>query len=434
MNILQVNTFDIQGGAGRAAYRLHKALTQIGETCRTLVRYKQSTDDAVTGIIIGNAEESFAEALFLGAIQETYIDAHRTDISNTLFSFPYPGCDLSNLDIVREADIINLHWVARYQSPVTLQKLFALGKPIVWTLHDQWAFTGGCHYSGGCGKYTLDCSNCPQLADNPFDLPAAILRDKLELFPTANLTVVTPSRWLAGCARESALFRELRVESIPNSLETDFFVPIPKPEAKQKLGIAADTTALLFGSESGDEKRKGFRELVLAIRCCKADTGFQTLMDEGRLKVICFGKPGKEIESLGVPWLSLGYLNSDEQIRKAYSAADIFVLPSLEDNLPNTMLESMSCGTPVVCFNVGGMSDVIEDGLDGILVCPYDHEKMAHGILALVSDSSRRTEMGVRAREKMVERYSLGNQARNYISLYADLIKSNAISWDTSHE
>lgn len=423
MKIVQVNTFDIQGGAARAAYRLHKGLRQSGEDSRMLVRYKASTDDSVYGIDIERSHETIDAEVLAQAVQEQYVNAHRTDLSNTLFSLAYPGCDLSELDIVRDADIINLHWIVNYQSLTTLQKLFALGKPVVWTLHDQWAFTGGCHYSVGCKKYEKDCSVCPQLADDPFDLAAAVLKDKVELFSGANLTIVTPSRWLASCAKASKLFRELRIETIPNSLETDVFSPIQKSEAKQKLGLPDNTRTLLFGAESGEEKRKGFSKLVASVQHCKTDPKFQEIVRDGGIKIICFGHPGKELDTIGIPVVSLGHLSSDELIRTAYSAADIFVLPSLEDNLPNTILESLSCGTPIVAFEVGGIPDVVIDGVTGKLVPAYDTKKMSKAIISLIADPTQREEMGRRGRQIILEGYSLKKQAQNYLSLYKELIE-----------
>jgi glycosyltransferase involved in cell wall biosynthesis len=435
LKILQINTFDIKGGAARAAYRLHSGLRGIGADCRMISKSKSSTDENVLETRVGNAEETFKEAFYLSAIQRYYIDAHRTGISNTIFSLAYPGIDLSMLSEVAEAEIINLHWVAWYQSPVTLNKLFSLGKPVVWTLHDQWAFTGGCHYSASCRKYRADCSHCPQLADDPFDLSAAILKDKFDLFRKAKLTIVTPSRWLASCAKESALFRDSRVEVIPNSLETDIFAPVPKAEAKGKLGIKAEEILLLFGAEQGNEKRKGFPELVAAMQQCMADATFRDLAGKGMVKILCFGNASREIESIGLPVVSLGYLTEDQKIRDAYSAADLFVLPSLEDNLPNTMLEALSCATPVVAFSTGGIPDVVIEGETGLLAPTGDSAALGRAICALIADPRHRSRMGKTGRKRMVERHSPDIQAKKYLKLYEELIgKTSRSRVDTLSE
>jgi hypothetical protein len=211
MRILQINTHDIQGGAARAAYRLHQGLRQIGADCRMLVRHKVSLEDSVLQVQKSELESPI-EDIDETAIQTHYIDTHRTELSNTYFSHSFPGFELANSAVVRAADVINLHWVARFQSPVTLGSLVHSGKSVVWTLHDQWPFTGGCHYSAGCQNYRQDCRSCPQLTEDPFSLPSAVLNDKRQLFKHANLTIVTPSRWLAECAHESSVLKNFRVE------------------------------------------------------------------------------------------------------------------------------------------------------------------------------------------------------------------------------
>lgn len=426
MKIVQISTYDIRGGAARAAYRLHQGLLGIGEDCRMLVKHKETACDSVFAITPTSPAASQDESLFLGKfIQEYYLDSHRTEISNTPFSLPYPGHDLSVLPLVQKADILNLHWVARdYQSPTTLQSLFALGKPVVWTLHDQSAFTGGCHYSAGCGKYRRDCMACPQLADDPFHLPAAILKDKSQLFQGANLTIVTPSQWLAACAKESWLLKDRRIEVIANSLETDIFSPLPKAKAKANFGLPAETITLLFGAEFVDVDRKGLRELMAAIRLCLEDTKFKELVADDKIRLLCFGRANEDLDGLGVPLVPLGYLDSDEAIRYAYAAADLFILPSLEDNLPNTMLEAMSCGTPIVGFDVGGIPDAVTHGITGQLAPAGDARQLGQAMLSLVFDPDRREEMGQICRSTALEKYALSVQARNYTDLYRELCQA----------
>ena len=423
MKVVLINTYDIQGGAARAAYRLHKGLLQHETDSRLLVLNKNSDDSFVIQITCHASKDDEIEKCYFNAIQNAYINANRTEISNTLFSLPYPGYDLSMLPEVQNADIINLHWVAWYQSPITLQKLFELGKPVVWTLHDQWAFTGGCHYSAGCNKYKRDCSSCPQLADDPFGLPEKILKDKRDLFKGANLTLVTPSRWLSECANESNLFKKLRIITIPNAVETDLFIPISKETARQNLGLPLHGLIVLFGSENGDEKRKGFKEMLSAIRMCMNSDKFARLVKDNKINFTCFGRPSKELEAAGINVCPLGYLDSDEQMRDAYSAADIFILPSLEDNLPNTMLESMSCGTPVISFEVGGIPDVIINGHTGMIVPCSDTDALGNAILSLVFDQNKRDLLSQNCRTIMVEKYALRNQAQDYLKLYAELLK-----------
>ena len=429
MKILQISTYDIRGGAARASYRLHQGLREIGQDSRMLVRYKDSTDNSVFCVTPKNPKEKNEQKFLLDVVvQGQYINSHRTEISNTIFSLPYSGLDLSSLPMMQAADVINLHWVARYQSLPALNKLFSLSKPVVWTLHDQCAFTGGCHYGAGCRKYCTDCMECPQLDDDPFNLPAAILRDKLEFFKGADLTIVTPSRWMAECARESRLFKDLKIEAIPNSLETDLYTPLPKAEAKGKIGLESDVVTLLFGGEDGNERRKGFKELIAAVQRCLKDEEFQALVKTGKIRLICFGHPNDEIKTLGIPVDPLGYLDSDEKIRNAYASADIFILPSLEDNLPNTILEAMSCGTPVVAFDTGGIPEMVESGVTGQIVPLGDSVKMGEALLALIFNSDKREAIGKECRKRIEEEYVLDVQARAYLDLYEELVKTNGKS------
>jgi glycosyltransferase involved in cell wall biosynthesis/GT2 family glycosyltransferase len=427
MQILQINTYDIQGGAARAAYRLHDGLRRTGTESYMVVKEKSSHDENVIEVRCHPNMKS-PDDYYLSLVQQQYINAHRTDISNTLFSLPYPGHDISTLSAVSGANVINLHWVANFQSPVTLAKLLSLGKPVVWTLHDQWAFTGGCHYSAECRKYTLDCSDCPQLADDPFDLAAAILKDKIELFQNANLTIVTPSRWLAFCARESALFRHCRVEVIPYSLDTDIFQPSVKADAKAALGITPDSITMLFGAENGAEKRKGFSELMAAMRHCLAQDVFRKLIAARRLNFLCFGHHMKDIETLGLPVTSLGYLERDEDVRSAYAASDMLVLTSMEDNLPNIMLEAMSCGTPVIGFDTGGIPDVVENGVSGMVVTRGRVDLLGKAIIALLEEPKKLAAMGDNARRKAIKDFGLGVQASRYLSLYTELAQKRRAS------
>jgi len=432
MKILQISTCDINGGAARAAYRLLLGLREIGQDCRMLVRHKESQEDTVILVDAEERPENPNEDFFLSdIIQPYYIDSNQTELSNTLFSLSYPGYDLSELSLVQSADIINLHWVAQYQSLVTLHSLFSLGKPVVWTLHDQWAFTGGCHYSAGCEKYQSDCVECPQLSDDPFNLPAAILKDKLEIFKDADLTIVTPSRWMAECARRSRLFKDQKIEVIPNSLETDIYIPLSKPEAKEEIGVSPEAITMLFGAVDGSEKRKGFLDLVNAIKFCLSEGVFQELLHNDRIRLVCFGRPSDELESIGIPFVALGHLDSDEKIRSAYSAADIFLLPSLEDNLPNTILESMSCGTPVVAFDVGGLPDMVANGVTGQLVPLSDTRKMGEAIIDLIQKPDLRWSMGKEGRKRAEQEYSLTVQAGRYSDLYKELHLNNKSAFQT---
>lgn len=420
MKIVVINTLHY-GGAGRAAMRLHKGLLSNGQDATLIVKNKKNKDKGVAPVRITNHLQH-ADQILANFIQQEYINNNRTGLSDTLFAYPYPGIDISKTDLIRDADIINLHWVSNFQSVETVTGLLALGKPVVWTLHDENPYTGGCHYTAGCNGYMSDCNNCPQLQNDPYNLPHHVLNAKKKLWE-GDLTIVTPSKWLAERAKKSKVFKGFPVYAIPNSLETDLFSPVPKDYAKKKFGISADSVTILFGAEHHKEKRKGFRELIRALEHCKKNDLFQSMMRDSKLEILTYGNPVREIVDLGIPVHTLGYINDDSKMALAYSAADIFVLPSLEDNLPNTMLESMACGTPVIAFNIGGMPDVIESGKNGILVPPFNTEIFGDAIVDIVLNNNLRNYMSHVCRKQIVKEYDLYVQTENYLNLFKKLVK-----------
>jgi glycosyltransferase involved in cell wall biosynthesis len=423
MNITIINTSDIAGGAARAAYRLHKGMRELNNDSIMIVKHKQSNDPNVHQVVPLNLEYSIEENIF-NSIQKTLIDQNRTSISNTLFSFPYPGYNISHTDVIKYSDIINLHWINRFQSVETISNLLKLGKPVVWTLHDQWPFTGGCHYSAGCDNFVNYCKNCPQLKTNTYDIPFLVQQTKIEKFNKKNLAIVTPSRWLYSCVKKSKVFNNLRVEVIPYSLETDVFKPVPKYQAKKALNINADIITLLFGAHTHNEHRKGFKQLSKAISFCLQNDFFKKLIEDNKLNILIFGVANDDLQNIGIPVISTGYINSDEKLAEIYSAADIFLLPSLEDNLPNTMLESMACGTPIVAFDAGGIPDVIQHGITGFIAPCFSSEKFGELILNLIHNESKRIQMGTNCQRLMESKFQLKHQAAKYNELFKDLLKN----------
>jgi len=421
MKVAMVCTNDVAGGAARASFRLYKGLQGLGVPVSITARRKQMPDDTIHQIQNVFAEQYVARA-GLAAIQEVFIEQGRTEISNTLFTLSYPGVDLTQFSPLLEADVVNLHWVSRLLSATSLQKLAQLNKPLVWTLHDCWAFTGGCHYPAGCDRYQTDCHDCPQLRENPLDLPARVLQDKADLWADLPLTIVTPSQWMANCVRKSAPLRHHRVEVIPYGLETDVFQPTPKPEAKRKMGLPEGAIAILIGANDSNEVRKGFWAMFAALQRCEADAKFRALAEAGKVQLICFGPhPSDALQTLVTPIRSFGMIEDDATLSCLYSAADLLVLPSQEDNLPNVMLEAMSCATPVVAFDTGGIPDAVLDGETGLLVPPGDLDALAAAILKLVFDGEQRQRLSQNGRDRTLAKYLLTRQAKDYLALFEEL-------------
>lgn len=422
MNISIVSTLDNVGGAAIAAYRLFKGLKELKQEPVMLVKEKKSNDPGIYKIRTKAPEYKIEQMLFQ-QIHKEEIFQNRSERSNTWFSLLYPGYDLSKTQVIANSEIINLHWIAGFQSVETIESLLKMKRPVVWTLHDENPYTGGCHYTAGCTKYQKDCKNCLQLNEDSFQLPFYSLKNKINLW-NQNLTIVTPSKWLAQGAKKSRVFKDLRVEVIPNSLETDIFKPKAKNLAKKELGLDPQLITLLFGAYTGFEKRKGFVKLLDAMKYCLQDKEFKTLVKKAGIKILTFGPPQEDLEKLDIEIELIGYINDKERLSSIYSAAEIFILPSLEDNLPNTMLEAMACGTPVIGFEVGGLPDMVENDVTGYLAPCFDSEKLGRLILTLVFDKNKRNQMSGNCRQLIEKKFKLQDQAGNYLELFNDLLKN----------
>ena len=425
MKIVHIATSDMQGGAARAAFRLHRGLAALGESSSMVVKHKLSQDEQVTRIQTADDPPSRKFSRQINQIQKFCINQRRTAASNTAFSLPAPGCDLSLHPQARAADILQLHWVTELLSPPAIARLCALGRPVFWTLHDQRAFTGGCHYSGACYNYRNACAHCPQLSGDELGLADAALRESLEALPAEGLVVICPSRWMADCARRSALFARAKVLVVPNGIDINLFRFRPKLEARQQLGLPAEGVNFVFGADIFEEKRKGFALLLEAFRLAFNDPAFRASPAARQVRLLCFGDAGRELDQFMVPVNCFGHLQDDEQLARIYAAGDAFLLPSLEDNLPNTMLESMCCGTPVIGFDIGGLPDVIVPHETGLLVPAGDCEQLAEAIKTFACDAVARQRMSETCHRTVPHRFSIEIQARRYLDLYQSHLPSH---------
>ena len=412
MKILHVSTKDFEGGAARAANRLHQGLRKIELDSQMLVQTKVSDDPNV--IEPQNAiGKSVAK---VGGILDTippkfYLRHHKISFSTQwLPDAIYPVIASLN------PSLINLHWV--YNSHLRIETLAKLKLPIVWTLHDMWAFTGGCHYDRGCGKYVDSCGACPQLkSDRDWDLSRWIWQRKSKAWKNINLTIVTPSEWLAKCARSSSLFRNLRIETIPNGLDLQRYKPVDRQIVRSLLNLPQDKQLILFGAiKATSDRRKGFHLLEAALKSL-SQSGWQD-----KIELVVVGASHADNQAnLGFKTHYLGKLNDDISLAQVYAAADVFVAPSIQDNLPNTVVEAIACGTPSVAFKIGGMPEIIEHQQNGYLAQPYDIEDLARGIAWLLEDKEKHQKLSDRARAK-AEEFTLERQAHRYASLYNSIM------------
>ncbi len=414
MNVLILNTSDIAGGAARAAYRLHQGLQSIGVGAQMLVQDKSSDDKTVFAPSTRLGESIARTRVAFDALPLKFYRQRDTAV----FSPQWLPDKIAPKVTKLKPDVINLHWVN--EAFLQVETIAKFNRPLVWTLHDMWAFTGGCHYSQSCDRYTASCGSCPQLHSNKdWDLSRWIWQRKARTWEDTDLTIVALSSWLSKCASSSSLFRERRIEVIPNGIDTIKYRPINKKIARELLNLPQDKQLILFGSIwATSVKRKGFHLLQPALQDL-SQSGWQD-----KLELVIFGasQPSNP-PSFGFKVHYLGTLSDDLLLALVYSAADVFVLPSIEENLANTVMEAIACGTPCIAFNIGGMSDMIEHGENGYLAQPYKVEDLAQGLAWVLENEERHQKLSHRAREKAEQEFALEIQARRYLSLFRELSK-----------
>lgn len=418
MKVVFVNTNDDGGGAAIACRRIQRALaTYQGIEGHILVQEKNTDDANVVSIAPHGWQRALAWGRFV-AERLCFLPYERSPDVRFRFNPGLAGTDISDHPLVRSADLIHLHWVNfGYLSVASLGKLFALGKPVVWTFHDMWAFTGGCHHSGHCEYYREACGNCKMVKHpDPDDIShQRWLAKKRAYRPFA---AVACSQWLEARAKQSSLLRDYRVLSIPNPIDTEVFRPVSQQQARQKLGLPTDEDLILFAAMRVEAVGKGFTYLADALRLLSQQ---QPRRMQG-VKVLTFGQSGKDLASaLPVNLYALGHLSDPEQINLAYCAASVFVIPSLEENLPNTIMEALACGTPVVGFDTGGIPEMIDHQINGYVAQYKSSASLAEGIL-WVLDNDADGKLSKKARQKVLDTYTEEVVARKYNTLYQSLM------------
>lgn len=427
MRVTLVSTNDRMGGAARCSIRIWEALRRA-DADALLLCLRRSLN--VPGIECAADRLDPDAVLALEETWETLRGQWRrgegglaTAQCVSMVTPPGPGLDISGLESLRLADVINLHWTTWFLSPRDIAGLGALGKPLVWTLHDESAFTGGCHYAADCDGFTRDCADCPQVV--PEARPAvarAFARRRAELAGLP-LTVVTTSRWLAQRAGASAILGHKRIEVLPSGLDTDVFRPGSSHiAAKRALGFSPRDRIVLMPASTLSDVRKGAAmadEFLarLAAHAAGAADGWG-----GRLRVVFFGATDRDLSRLPVPAGCLGEMHDEPPLARVYAGGDCVVTLSGHDNLPNTVHEAMSCGTPVAAFDVGGVGDMIAHGAQGLLARPGDVAGLAALTARMLADPADAARMGDEARETAVARYSLPVAARRYLDLFDELL------------
>ncbi len=410
IRVVHLSSTEATGGAALAARRLHSALNASGQA--------QST------MFVGLAQHPGAEVkefhpvpfLSRGMNRWLYRVGRRlgrrvTGLGGTPFSQEWTSFGRLPLLQLPPADVYHLHWTADL---LDFRMLLPLARraAVFWTLHDMNPFTGGCHYDEDCGRFAAACGCCPRLASSdPADPSAGVLRRKkriLAAIPDDGITVVCPSRWMASESRRSSVFGRFAAHVVPNGVDLETFRPVDRDAVRARLGLEADARIVLFVAESLDDGRKGYEELEKALA---------KLTGLPRLRVLTLGN-GDIRRMSGPEFVHYGHLSDLVAIRDIYNAADLFVIPSLQDNFPNTMIEALACGTPVVGFATGGVADAVEHGGCGLLAPTGDTAELGAHMVRVLTDDALRATLATAARARAVELYGLARQAQTCLELY----------------
>ena len=430
MKITIISTFDTFGGASISGLRLHQAFLKNGVESSMLVQEKKSNLPTIKTVSSNwfHAKMSFLR-FALDRLQFWFYEKSKE--VRFVFSTALIGIDISEYKVVKEAEILHLFWINfGFLSLDSIKKLGETNKPIIWNLQDMWAFTGGCHYSGDCLNYEKSCGNCVQFLKNPSeeDLSRNTWERKLDKFRNLNLTIVSSSDWLAQKARESSLFKDLKVITIPTPIDVEIFRPTPKDVAATFFQLSPEKKYILFAAVKISDKRKGFtyfKEAFSMLDARLSNPEHRTSNPEHRkenVEILIFGQAqASDFEGLPFKVNILGRLSDLETIAKAYSAASVFVIPSLEDNLPNTVIESMACGTPVVGFNTGGIPEMIDHNITGYVADYKSSEDLAKGIYWTLFESDYQVLLD-NSRQKVLDNYSEKVIAEKYRKVYQSLV------------
>ena len=419
MNVVFISTSDNSGGAAIACSRLQRALTtHLSIEGSILVQDKKTNNPAVISVTRTGLQRKMAWVRFV-VERLCFLPYEKSKEIRFLFNRGIIGIDISVHPLVQKADIIHLHWINfGFLSTDSLEKLFALGKPIVWTLHDMWAFTGGCHHSGSCEEYKYSCGNCKFLS-NPSEHDISFKNWIFKQKAYGRFTAVGCSGWLTDRAKNSSLLANYNTECIPNPIDTNMYFPVPKTQARKCLGLPENKMFILFAAMRIDAIKKGYCYFKNALEIFKKRN--QKMARE--VEILVFGSGNSDIlEDLPFPVHMLGHLCEEKQIALAYNAASVFVIPSLEENLPNTIMESFSCGTPVVGFQIGGIPEMIEHLSNGYVADYASAESLTDGIEWVLQNNDDGV-LSQRARQKVLDCYSEKKVAAQYGKLYNRLLR-----------
>lgn len=417
MNILFLNTSDQLGGAAIAAKRLSDALNKEHIKVGMLVRDKRGNDLDVLTV------RQSPKLTYNFVMERVKIWINNLFSRKDLFtvSIANKGSKITQLPEFKNADIIHLHWINQgFLSLKEIKRIIDSGKPIVWTMHDMWPITGICHHARTCTKYTFECKDCPFIHNKYItkDLSYKVFHRKMEIYQRSikPMNFVGCSEWLMQKAIDSALTEHQNVLNIPNPINTDVFKPLNTADCRKHFGLPQNMKLILFGAAKTTNKRKGIEYFINA--CLELRQTAST-----PIGIVLYGEDSDQLQDrFTLPTYSLGYIRNEKDIIKLYNAVDLFALPSLEENLPNSIMEAMACGVPCVGFDIGGIPELIDHLHNGYIAKYKSSTDLAQG-LKWVLENNNEHNLSQGARRKVLESFSEKIVAKQYINLYNNILK-----------
>ncbi len=430
MKVVHVSSSDLDGGAARAAYRLHLGLLDSGVDSRMVVQRKLSSAAHVVEAprtspshrsllnrVVRGMRRRAVEALGGRLRARGALDKYRKtrppgyELFSTACGDPHLARQINQMN----CDVVHLHWVAGFLDYETFFAQLSPGTRLVWTLHDMNPFTGGCHYDHGCSAYSRHCGSCPQLGSQNYDdLSHEVFEKKhrsLSVLDPVRLRIVTPSTWLSQVASASPLLQKFAVETIPGGINTGVFRPKRRAECRELLGLSQEWPIVMFVAAAVDNRRKGGGSFT---HCLERDPELHGL-SVGRATSVVTGNPRVHY---------VGEIASEDLMASVYSSADVVLIPSIQDNLPNVGTEALACGVPIVAYAVGGLPDLVRQGKTGVLVPPGDLDSLGRAVTALAKDGATRAVMSRRCRETAENEFSEELSVRRYVRVYEDLLRT----------
>jgi len=411
MRIAVLSTLPAIGGAGSAAWRLTRALADFGHECSFFIL--EGPGNSLHIPLIDKDNTPLLPALFRHwsdlttpeALTANAVELFSDAVTSLNISLPLP-------EAIHKAEVIHLHWVAGMLfSPALLQAI--AGKKVVWTLHDANAFTGGCHYTGACRAFKSHCCNCPLLKKRGAnDISARSFHLKEQTYPFINPFIVTPSAWLGKEVKAGALLGKYPVSTIPNPINTESFHPPRDISAlRRKLNLPEDAFIILSGCEHLHNPRKNTKALFEALELLSPKA------PDLPLTVLLYGYG--QSPKCAFPVHHFGYVDNETVMAELYGAADIFIHTSLQDNLPLSLCEAQLCGTPTLCFAIGGCPETMLPGKTGFLVAEITSQALAESLGLIIATRNKLPDMREAARAFAVERFAPNAAAAAYTEVFA---------------